>query len=160
RTWWANTWQHPQAQSWLSAGFSVTAVDLNAATVTFAPGAPPRPSSPSREARPATGRAILDGVQQLEGLLRLAGHESVVAAVAEHVVSLHPDTVGQTSGQAVFPTIRDMLRRGTFDTMADGRHVLRDDNTSPTLAFLWAAGRTKGRDVQYNHVWNDSANPD
>jgi hypothetical protein len=44
--------------------------------------------------------------------------------------------------------------------MADGRHVLRDDNTSSTLAFLWAAGRTKGPDVQYNHVWNDSTNPD
>jgi hypothetical protein len=53
-----------------------------------------------------------------------------------------------------------MLYRGTFDTMEDGRHVLRDDNTSPTLTFLWAAGRTKGPDVQYNHVWNDSANPD
>ena len=85
---------------------------------------------------------------------------SVVAAVAERAVFLHPDTVRQTGGQAVFPTIRDMLHRGTFDTMADGRHVLRDDNTSPTLAFLWAAGRTKGPDVQYNHVWNDSANPD
>jgi hypothetical protein len=53
-----------------------------------------------------------------------------------------------------------MLHRGTFDTMADGRHVPQDDNTSPTLAFLWAAGRTKGPDVQYNHAWNDSANPD
>ena len=53
-----------------------------------------------------------------------------------------------------------MLHGGSVDTMADGRHVLRDDNTSPTLAFLWAAGRTKGPDVQYNHVWNDSTNPD
>jgi hypothetical protein len=51
RTWWANTWRQPHAQSWLSAGFSVAAVDLNAATVTFAPGAPSRPSSPSREGR-------------------------------------------------------------------------------------------------------------
>jgi hypothetical protein len=74
-------------------------------------------------------------------------------------VFLHPDTVAQTGGQAVFPTIRDVLQRGTFDTMADGRHVLRDDNTSPTLAFLWAAGRTKGPDVQYNHVWNDFTQP-
>src|SRR5262249_47178091 len=87
-------------------------------------------------------------------------YDSVVAAVAERAVFLHPETIAQTGGQAVFPTIRDMLHRGTFDTMADGRHVLRDDNTSPTLAFLWAAGRTKGPDVPYNHVWNDSVNPD
>jgi hypothetical protein len=161
RTWWANTWRHPQAQSWLSAGFSVPAVDLNGATVRFVPGSPPRPTSPvTRQTRSPTGRVILDGVHQLEELLRRAGYQSVVAAVAERAVFLHPDTVRQTSGQAVFPTIRDMLHRGTFDTMADGRHVLRDDNTSPTLAFLWAAGRTKGPDVQYNHVWNDSANPD
>ena len=133
---------------------------MNAATVTFAPGAPPRPSSLSREGRSPTGGVILDGVQQLEDLLRRAGYGSVVAAVAERAMFLHPDTVGQTSGQAVFPAIRDVLQRGSFDTMADGRHVLRDDNTSPTLAFLWAAGRTKGPDVQYNHVWNDSANPD
>jgi hypothetical protein len=53
-----------------------------------------------------------------------------------------------------------MLHRGTSDRMTDVRHILRDDNTSPTLAFLWASGRTKGPDVQHNHVWNDSANPD
>jgi hypothetical protein len=133
-------------------------VDLNAATVTFAPGAPARPSSASREGRSATGSVILDGVHQLEELLRRAGYQRLVAAVAERAVFLHPDTVAQTAVR--FPTIRDMLQRGTFDTMANGRHVLRDDNTTPTLAFLWAAGRTKGPDVQYNHVWNDSANPD
>ena len=44
-----------------------------------------------------------------------------------------------------------MLHGGSVDTMADGRPVLPDDNTSPTLAFLWAAQRTKGPDVQYNH---------
>jgi hypothetical protein len=103
---------------------------------------------------------ILDGVQQLEELRRRAGYDSVVAAVAERAMFLHPGTVGQTGGQAVFPTVRDMLHRGTFETMTDGRRVLRDDNTSPMLAFLWAAGRTKGPDVQYNHVWDDSANPD
>ena len=38
--------------------------------------------------------------------------------------------------------------------------MLLDDNTSPTLAFLWAASRAQGPDVQFNHVRNDSANPD
>lgn len=46
-----------------------------------------------------------------------------------------------------------MNRRGQFDTLSDGRKVLLDDNTTPTLTFLWAAVRTKGQDVQYNHVW-------
>jgi hypothetical protein len=100
RTWWANTWRQPQAQSWLSAGFSVAAVDLNAAAVTFAPGAPPRPSSPSRQARSATGGMILDGAQQLEELLRRAGYGSVVAAVAERAVFLRPT---RSARRAVMP---------------------------------------------------------
>ncbi len=161
RPWWANWWRLEQAQSWLSAGFSVGAVDLSGGTVTFVPGAPPRPSSTvTRRAGRLAGGVVLDGVHQLEELLRRAGYRSVAAAVAEHAAFLHRDTMHQTHGQAVFPTIRDMLGRGVLDTLPDGRRVLRDDNTSPTLAFLWAAGRSKGPDVQYNHVWNDSANPD
>jgi hypothetical protein len=53
-----------------------------------------------------------------------------------------------------------MVRRGTFDTTAAGRHVLLDDNTTPMLTFLWAANRNRGPDVQYNHVWSESKNPD
>src|SRR5204863_6310593 len=45
-------------------------------------------------------------------------------------------------------------------SLPDGRRVLLDDNTTPTWTFLWAAGRNKGLDVQYNHVWTDSQNPD
>jgi hypothetical protein len=53
-----------------------------------------------------------------------------------------------------------MVRRGQLHTLPDGRQVLLDDNTSPTWTFLWASGRSKGLDVQYNHVWNDAGNPD
>lgn len=34
-----------------------------------------------------------------------------------------------------------------------------DDNTTPTLALLWAARRKKGPDIQYNHVYGDPRNP-
>lgn len=58
----------------------------------------------------ATG--ILDGVDNLHSVLVRAGYSSVVAAVAEHTVFLHPATVAQTNGMALFPTIRDFVRRG------------------------------------------------
>jgi hypothetical protein len=161
--WWGNTWAatRVQARSWLSASYRVDRVDLAAGTVRFVPGAPPRPDAAGADqsARRRRG-AVLDGVEQLERVLRRAGYDTVVAAVAEHAVFLHPDTVHQTGGNAVFPTVRDMIRRGSFHETPKGRRVLLDDNTSPTLTFLWAAGRSKGPDVQYNHVWNDSANPD
>jgi hypothetical protein len=53
-----------------------------------------------------------------------------------------------------------MRRLGDFDVLPSGRRVLLDDNTSPTLAFLWAAGCQKGPDVQFNHVWSDAGDPD
>jgi len=103
-------------------------------------------------------RPVLDGVAQLTEVLRRAGYASVVAAVAEHAVFLHPDTVAQARG-ALFRTIRDMPRRGQFEVLEDGRRVLLDDNRSPTDAFLWAAGLTRGLDVQFNHVWGGSRSP-
>jgi hypothetical protein len=103
---------------------------------------------------------ILDGAAQLEALLRRARYPSVAAAVAAHAVFLHPATVSQARGYALFPVVRDMVRRGSFDVLLDGRRVLLDDNTSPTCAFLWAAGRSKGPDVQFNHIWTASGDPD
>ena len=43
---------------------------------------------------------------QLTAVLARAGYPSVVAAVAEHAVFLHPDTVRQAAGSALFPVIR------------------------------------------------------
>ncbi len=161
-TWWGNTWHasRVQAHSWLSAGYQVQALDLNAETVVFAAGTPRQaPTSRGRPAKPGQAAAVLDGVQQLMRLLQRAGYDSVVRAVAEHAVFLHPDSVAQAGARAVFPVVRDMRRRGEFDVLS-GRKVLLDDNTSPTLAFLWAAGRRKGRDVQFNHVWSGASDPD
>jgi hypothetical protein len=110
--------------------------------------------------RLAKAAVVLDGAKALDEVLKRAGYESTVGAVAEHTVFLDPRTVGQAGGSPVFPVVRDMIHRGTFETLADGRRVLRDDNTTPTFTFLWAAGRTKGLDVQYNHVWTGARNPD
>jgi hypothetical protein len=113
----------------------------------------PKPSTARARGGSRTSAPILNGVKSLEAVLRKANYRSVVAAVAEFTVFLHPTTVAQTRGEPLFPVIRDMVRRGEFATLSDGRRVLLDDNTSPTRAFLWAAERTKGADVQFNHVW-------
>ena len=159
RTWWGNT-RHPsrsQAKAWLGAGYRVASVELKIA-VRFAP------NEEDGSSRGSTTRSrreqLLDGVAQLTAMISRAGYASVAAAVAEHTVFLHPETVAQTGRSAVLPVIRDMLRRGQFDTTASGRRVLLDDNTSPSRVFLWAAGAAKGRDVQFNHIWNDSRDPD
>jgi hypothetical protein len=153
-TWWANTAGHSQAQAWLVTGRRVRRLGT---TIIFTPAST---STMPAQPRP-TFRAtqILDGVAGLDDVLRRAGYSSIVAAVAEHTVFLDPTTVQQSGGHPIFPVVRDMHRRGDFDTLADGREVLLDDNTTPTLVFLWAANRGKGRDVQYNHLWTDSKNP-
>lgn len=119
----------------------------------------PRGIEHARSAAPRRG-SVLDGAEALRAVLLRAGYLSVAAAVADHAVFLPPSTVEQTGGSALFPTIRDMARRGTYDVLPDGRHVLLDDNGSPTDAFLWSAGLASGPDVQYNHVWAASKDPD
>lgn len=101
---------------------------------------------------------ILDGVGALATTLEKAGYDSVLGAVAAHTVFLHPATVAQTEGKALFPLVRDPARRGMLGTLSDGTPVVFDDNRGPTFGFLWAAQRLKGPDVQFNHVWGDPKN--
>jgi len=91
-------------------------------------------------------------------VLERAGYPTVVHAVAAHTLFLHPATVAQTGGEPMFRVVRDIHHVGQFGTHTDGRCVLFDDNSTPTLCFLWAAQRKKGPDVQYNHVWGDPKN--
>ena len=35
-----------------------------------------------------------------------------------------------------------------------------DDNTSPTLAFKWAAQQGRGPDIQFNHIYTGTNDPD
>lgn len=163
RSWWGNTFSHnrPHALAWMSIGRRVSEVRLGDAVV-FSPADAPTeetPATPSAPARPASP-PILDGVSALAEALKRAGYNSVPRAVAANTVFLHPDTVDQTRGKALFRLVRDPTRRGEFGTLLDGRSVMYDDNTGPTLGFLWAAQRAKGRDVQFNHVWGDPRNLD
>jgi hypothetical protein len=156
--WWANTPGNTQAQAWLTVGRRAR-VDLAARTVVFSILTSGGNAIPRLRVTPRTP-SVLNGISALDAVLRRAGYPSTVAAMAEHTIFLDPLTVAQTHGHPVFPVIRDMVRRGTFDTTAAGRHVLLDDNTTPMLTFLWAANRNRGPDVQYNHVWSESKNPD
>ena len=167
RQWWANTAASHQAQNWLGIGRRVTEVRLGHSVV-FSPvgeilaGRRLDGQADGRSnRRPMTTRGmepVMDGIGALGVTLERAGYGSTLEAVAAHTLFLDPDTVDQTRGQPVFPVIRNPNRRGER-TVAEGREVMFDDNTTPTLAFLWAARRKKGPDVQYNHVFGDPRNP-
>ena len=156
QAWWHNTLTSPQGRAWLDSGRRAI-VSIRNQTVRFVlhDGA----SEPVVN-RTARSQVLMDGVRALALFTERAGYASINAAVAEHTIFLPPETVAQTGGQALLPVIRNMLRRGEMSATSSGRRVLLDDNTSPKLAFLWAAGKTTGPDLQYNHVWDGSGDPD
>ena len=99
-----------------------------------------------------------DGQAALSALISASKYKTVAQAVASLTVFSHPETVAQTGGRALFPSIRGVP--GQY-TEIDGRRLLLDDNKSPTDAFLWAnaLGR-RGRDTQFNHVYAVSGDVD
>jgi hypothetical protein len=102
----------------------------------------------------------LNGYTALEELIRASAYKSIEQAVASLTLFSHPETVRQTGCKAVFPTIRNAARRGQRGEV-DGRLLACDDNKSPTDAFLWCNGITKRlKDVQFNHVYLNSQDPD
>ena len=143
------------AAAWINAGWIVQSVKLTDGMVVFAPGRP--------EPRPQLKRAsaVPDGAAQLATVLERAGYPSTMHAVAAHVTMIDPTVVRQTGGQAMFATVRRDVRVsgetvGSIGTV-DGESAMFDDNHSPTVAFLWAAGLGQpGRDMQYNHIWPSS----
>jgi hypothetical protein len=114
----------------------------------------------TRPSRSAARQPVLDGVASLRDFARKAGYPTIVTAVAEHAIFLPPSTVAQAGHGALFRIVRDYVGRGTFGDLPDGRRVLLDDNTSPTLSFLWSAGLGKGPDIQFSHLWTASRDPD
>ena len=158
-SWWGNTANSTagHTRSWLDSGYVVESFDLLSAKVRFTPG---RIENRVRGSQSSRRPVLLNGVDALASVLRRAGYESPMHAVAAHTIFLHPDTVRQTDGAALFRIARDDRRRGQITVNANGMSLLHDDNTSPTNAFCWAAGQKKGPDVQFNHVFNDSKNPD
>jgi hypothetical protein len=164
RTWWGNTTHksRSQAKSWMATGRRVVELRLGEVVV-FSPADAIMVPEGS-ESGHTTGRtwalpSVMDGIEALDAVVGRAGYPSVAAAVAAHTLFLHPGTVAQIAGQPLFRTVRDPARRGAFGALPDGTEVMFDDNTTPTLAFLWSAQRVKGPDVQFNHVWGDPRNP-
>ncbi len=156
RTWWANTSNvmRIQAKAWMSVGRLVEEVKPGESVI-FSLASKDK-ADPSNSH--SSSKQLLNGVHSLQNVLKRAGYASIVEAVAAHTVFLPPDTVAQTNGEALFPIVRDPSRIGVYGELPGGQAVLFDDNTSPTLAFLWSAQRSKGPDVQYNHIWGDSKN--
>ena len=102
----------------------------------------------------------LNGYAALEELIRASAYKSIEQAVASLTLFSHPETVRQTGGKALFPTIRNAARRRQ-KAEVDGRLLAYDDNKSPTDAFLWCNEITKKlKDVQFNHVYLNSQDPD
>lgn len=163
RAWWSNTWGHPQSAAWLAAGRSLDNVDPAARVVEYTPvGEIPTKKAGTMKDRPVSSTpVILDGVGALEAVVLRAGYPSTMHAVAAHTYFLHPETVAQTHGQALFPIVRSMAKRGSFGELPSipPRRVYFDDNRTPTDVFLWSAQRKRGPDVQYNHVWTRAGDP-
>lgn len=102
----------------------------------------------------------LDGSAALREVLRQTPYRSIQQAVASLTVFSHPETVAQTGAHAIFPIVRDARRRGETE-MRGGRLIGFDDNKSPTDAFLWAnALPRRPADLQFNHVYPRSDDPD
>lgn len=101
-----------------------------------------------------------DGRSVLATIVASSRYKTVAQAVASLTLFSHPVTVAQTEGKALFPAIRGPHRVGEVIEV-DGKQVFLDDNRSPTEAFLWSNGlRSRGRDIQFNHVWATSQDPE
>ena len=162
RQWWANTsGSHSHAKAWMDAGRLVKEVKFGdfvvfSYSISNIPNKIPNSnSSPEREIQKKN--AILDGVAALDKFAKSAGYSSTLEAVAAHTIFLHPETIAQTKGKPLFRIVRDPRRKGEFDLE---KRLMFDDNTGPTLSFLWSSQTLKGPDIQFNHVWTDSKDPE
>ena len=82
---------------------------------------------------------ILDGRLALEQTI---GRENLLPTVARFTVFLHPKTVAQTDGRAVFQVVRwaRSEKRGSI-TRVNGERVVACDNTTPTDATVQATSQ-------------------
>ncbi len=99
---------------------------------------------------------VMDGAAALADLI---GEVGVPKFLARHTVFLHPDTVGHMNGEPLFRVVRSSAAMRGQAGKAGAVDVIYCDNNTPTLGFLWAANRSRGRDVQFNHVWTASNDP-
>jgi len=102
----------------------------------------------------------LDGHAALEAMIATSSFQTVSQTVASLTIFSHPDTVRQTNYKPVIRTIRNASRRGEIVEL-NGARVGLDDNKSPTDVFMWCNGlRGRPRDIQFNHVYGRSSDPD
>lgn len=166
RPWWANTYS-TQGKGWMNAGRRVDTVNMGEDVIFSEVGRSDpmelivgKSSTKLRRrsaARNFAKQEISDGVIALEKLILEAGYSSIVEVVSANTYFLHPDTVAQTEGKAVFPVVRNQSGRGKFNLELK---VYYGDNTIPSWLFIKSSQRKKGRDIQFNHVWSDSKNVD
>lgn len=102
-----------------------------------------------------------DGRAALALVLASSIYKTPAQAVASLTLFTHPDTVAQIPGSgALFPAVRDFGRRRTLGEL-NGRPVGFDDNEAAHDAFGWCnPGIPRWRDIQLNHIWPRSADPD
>ena len=118
------------------------------------------PSAPS--AREISFHAFqLDGFKALTAVIAGSPYKTVENAVAALCVFSHPQTVRQTKYQPLVRTVRmrNIGQRGKIGEFK-GEQVGFDDNKSPTDAFLWCNALARPRDVQFNHVYPVSHDPE
>jgi len=101
-----------------------------------------------------------DGFEVLRALIAASPYKTVAQAVASQTLFSHPDTVAQTQCKPVLRVIRNAARRGEIIEV-DGQRVGLDDNKAPTDVFRWCNNLMQPmRDVQFNHVYTDSQDPE
>jgi hypothetical protein len=105
-----------------------------------------------------------DGQAALGGLLAESGYRSLLQAVASLSVFARPATVKQTNNRGVFAIVRanSPTERCQTTELPSGRLVMLDDNKGPTDTFVGAHGWKRGgyKDVQFNHLWPISDDPE
>lgn len=102
-----------------------------------------------------------NGRAALASVLETSVYRTAAQAIASLTLFTHPDTVRQIpGGGALFPAVRDFKRRRTLGEIA-GRRVGFDDNEAAHDAFGWCnPGMPRWRDIQLNHIWPRSTDPD
>jgi hypothetical protein len=101
----------------------------------------------------------MDGRAFLKSML-VAKYGTVAQAYASATIFAHPDTVAATGCKPILQVIREGARRGQI-AVIDGRKVGLDDTKAPTDVFCWIHGLMSRKiDIQFNHVYPGSRNPE
>ena len=100
-----------------------------------------------------------DGRKALAAVLASSVYQTLAQAIASLTLFTHPATIAQIpGGGALFPVVRG--KRRTSGAIGE-RSVRYDDNEAAQHAFKWCnPGMPRWRDVQLNHVWSRSKDPD